>query len=130
MKIETKYSIGDKVWRVEHYKEETEPCKCKECNGTGKFVLDGVQLYCQNCIGGMTRGYKDVYKCVQSTIYDISIELTKKLDFALEEIYDPSDPSLRIITEYHLDDVDATGYYLEDDLFPTRELAEASIQYE
>lgn len=89
--IETKFSVGDKVWYRDNYSSVYEPlCKCPICNGTGQNLLlpneectasfkckDGTLYYCR--LGVMSRHhYKAAPECGSVESVDFSYYVDKE----------------------------------------------------
>lgn len=58
MILESRYNIGDKVWRIT-YNEKNIPIECPACRGLAKVLYpDGQERNCVECYGRGLRNFK------------------------------------------------------------------------
>lgn len=108
MKLETKYSVGEKVLVMADIKTKT---KCPFCNGKGFLLTNNEKLYCQNCYDGQLifRSNKRVQTVgtIKGLMYDIR---TENIDDINDEDFVKIDGDITHQIEYYID-VDDNKFY-------------------
>lgn len=114
MNIKTKYSLGDKVWRIwRGSKTCWKPCQL--CAGEGRISLNGITRICPDCYGN--RGREEFLPQEwlveqQLTVGQVRAEITKK--------------KREIAYMAHETGVGTGSIHYEWTLFPTKEEAQAN----
>lgn len=113
MKIETKFSIGDKV------KVNADPIMnttCPFCQGRGKLEVNGTILYCQNCDDGVLKSrMMDHRQLTEGTITGIHLNVERlggdTDGFEDDEFIPLSENSLFGICEEYYVEVDNSKFW-------------------
>lgn len=112
MKLETKYSVGEKVLVMADIKTKT---KCPFCNGKNFLLINNEQIYCQNCDDGelVFRSNERVQTIgtIKGLMYDIRTENIDDIDEISEyEDFVKVDGNITHQVEYYVD-VDDNKFY-------------------
>lgn len=112
MKLETRYSVGEKVLVMADIKTRI---KCPFCNGKNFLLINNEQIYCQNCDDGelVFRSNERVQTIgtIKGLMYDIRTENIDDIDEISEyEDFVKVDGNITHQVEYYID-VDDNKFY-------------------
>lgn len=78
MNITTKFSIGERVYRISRFQAQTT-IVCSVCNDTKQVVLSGQSFKCPNCERGTSTWHERWFAySTSTTIGEIKVEVTLK----------------------------------------------------
>ena len=125
MKLETKYNVGDYVYRIHRQQVALPPEACSACEGTGFCDLRGEKFHCPKC-GGKKTTQAQGWGWVLSDSGEVQhVEVrTRSPEDANPEDRDEWD-SGEFEVRYMWARSRSGGVYEEHSLFPTRETAQA-----
>lgn len=105
MKVETKYSCGDKVYCIES-RQEAKSITCAFCDGKGRIVgANDESRTCPECYGRPQQEYLPLKYMVGSDMLTVGLvrfECRKSAGLIGEEMWDNYKPQESVIEEYML----------------------------
>lgn len=110
MKIQTKYSIGDKVM----VKADKMIIKtCPFCDGFGYRIVGQESLYCQNCDDGLLKTRSSESEYVEGTVKKMMVSVEKNSDIEEDEYdeYVTVDEDRKALIEYYINLDDEDNYW-------------------
>lgn len=110
MKIQTKYSIGDKVM----VKADKMIIKtCPFCDGVGYRMVEQEKLYCQNCDDGLLKTRSSESEFVEGAVKKIMVSVERNIDIEEDEFdeYVDIDADRKALVEYYINLDDEDNYW-------------------